>query len=214
MILTEKDKLITSPSANRMLNYISPVYDNDPYMLQVFEVIGKEIDEVVNWINDIENQPYPQFATFTLSFWEESIGLEVDNKLTTEERQNRIVTRLSTYFPITKQRLEKILSSVSGVPVEIEDFVEPYTFNVVLGFGQVSFKDLVIKTGEVKPAHLSYHITQKLETGFYLPATSVCGEEITVYPWSSTELETKGTINYGNAIRYVEHTSVYPERSV
>lgn len=207
-------EIIKSESAKRMMDYILPIYNDDPYMLHVFEAIGKEVDELVKWVSDIENGSYPQFATITLPFWEESIGLPIDNKMSIERRRSRIITRLSTYFPITRERMEKIISSVAGVPVEIEDFVGPYTFNIVLGFGEVGFKELLAEANEIKPAHLSFNVTQELNTGFFLPAATMTGEEITVYPWTSSELETKGTARYGSSMRYVEKTSVYPERSV
>lgn len=204
--------IIKSESAKRMMGYILPIYDDDPYMLHIFQTIGEEIDELVAWVEDIENQPLPQFATFTLPFWEESIGLPIDNNLSIERRRSRIVTRLSAYYPITKKRMEKIAASASGVSTEIEDFSGPYTFNVLLGFGSVNFEGLLSEVNEIKPAHLSFDVTQKLETGYFLPATTLTGEEITVYPWTPKRLETKGTAQYGSSARYVEKTSVYPKR--
>lgn len=194
------------------MSYILPLYDNDEYTLHIFEVIGKEVDELVSWVSDFENQPYPQFATFTLPYWEESLGLEVDEKLTVEHRRNRIITKLSTYFPITRQRLEMIASSAAGVPVTIEDFVNAYTFRVVLEpRGLVNLLDLINEVNETKPAHLSYLLTQNLNSTIFIAPSTVCGEEITVYPWQETSLETKGTAYLGTASRSIEKISIYPQ---
>lgn len=207
-----KDIIIESQAAKKMMESILSVYDNDEYMLYVFETIGKEIDELIKWVSDFENQPYPQFATFTLPFWEDSLGLEIDEKASVEVRRNRIITKLSTYFPITKFRLEQIASAVAGVPIIIEDFSGPYTFNVVLdGYGTVNFVELIQEVNEVKPAHLSFTVTQKLKESIYYSTVLLTGEEITVYPWQTSSIETKAKYVLGSAMQTIETLTVYPE---
>ncbi len=209
-----KDQIIQSQSAKQMMSYILPMYDNDEYMLHVFEAIGKEIDELITWVTDFENQPYPQFATFTLPYWEESLGLEVDRRLSIEQRRSRIITKLSTYFPITRYRLERIASAIAGVPVVVEDFTGPYTFNILLnGFGAINFRELLREVNEIKPAHLSFTVTQMMKAGFYLPTTTLTGEEVTIYPWTPRQIETRSRTKYASAAQSVETISIYPERS-
>lgn len=152
-----KNRIIKSESAKRILSYILPFYNNDPYMLHVFETIGVELDEVEDWILGIENQSFPQFATFTLPLWESSVGLESNRHLTNEQRRNHIVAKLSTYSPVTRDRVEQIVSSAIGSPAKIQDSPNSYVFNIILD--NEDYNDLFPIVSEVKPAHLSYKIT-------------------------------------------------------
>lgn len=154
-----KEEIVKSESAHRLMSYVLPVYDNDPYMLHIFEAIGKEWDQVVNWVEDIENQPYPQFATFTLPLWEESIGLETDDRLTDDQRRKRIITKMSTFNPMTRNRVEEVASSTVGYPVEINDLIGSYTFDIYLNPSLTDIRELIPVINEIKPAHLSYYFS-------------------------------------------------------
>lgn len=155
-----KDKIITNETSELLLSHILNFYDNDEYMLNIFKVIGQEMDELINWVTDFENQSYPQFATFTLPYWEESLRLEIDDNLSIEQRRGRITTKLGTYFPITKQRLESIASAAAGTGVTIQEFIADYTFGVdIKSSDLVDTISLFERINEVKPAHLSYIVT-------------------------------------------------------
>lgn len=61
--------------------------------------------------------------------------------------------------------------------------------------------------------HISIFLTSRGTT--YIAAYTAIGEEITVYPWSISELESKGEIKIGAAIsQTVETTTIYPKEVI
>lgn len=154
-----KDEIVTSESARRMLGYIVPIYDFDRIMLTVFQTVGVEVDELWDWVREIRLQAFPQTATWGLKYWEQRFRLPVNESMPIEERRKRIIVWMNTEWPVTRKRMETIVTEAAGVPAEVIENVAPYTFMVVLDWNTdapldlVSVRDVIEET---KPAHLAF----------------------------------------------------------
>lgn len=160
---SKRDEIITSESADRLLNYILPLYDNDKYILSIFEAKGIEFDNLQEIINQFYDQAFPQRATWSLFYWEQLFNLNVNVGEPYEERRKRLISFLGSGKPVTRNRLENQLSSLSGVNVNIVENLSPYTFRVILeNCTDGDYIALVRALEELKPAHLSYTIMPRI----------------------------------------------------
>ncbi|MFA9457439.1 putative phage tail protein [Halalkalibacter sp. AB-rgal2] len=152
------NNVVTSESAQHMLQMVINMYDQDEYSLWMYQVNGFEMDDLQNWTNDMREQVVPQLATWALEYYEEMLGLHVRNNMDIEARRLRILTQMNTFWPITPFRMEMIISQVARAPVQIIQNVSPYCFRVSI-FDQFNELDLRVVSETIenaKPAHLSY----------------------------------------------------------
>ena len=66
---------------------------------------------------------------------------------------------------------------------------------------------------ELKPARLmiNYKTVLEKESSFYIGATAIGGEQVTVYPWTTTEIKESGSLFYALGHQAVEKITVYPK---
>jgi hypothetical protein len=154
-------KILKSPSAQRAIDYIAPIYANAYAALWLMEVIGEETDLIVNWIDDYLEQVLPQTATWLLPYWEEEYGITPNDALTIEQRRNALLAVIRTRSPINPKKLESIVSLGTGLDVNIIENLTKYSFGVVfngisgLGYSKKA-RDIIDR---LKPAHLYYDMT-------------------------------------------------------
>jgi hypothetical protein len=157
-------EILKSESGKRMIGYVSPIYDQSRVMQAIFEANGREIDDLLRWIPDIEKQFFPQTATWGLKYWEQRLGLKTNEEIPIEERRNRVLMKLQTRWPMTPKRLETIISSIAGgITVKVLQAVDIYTFRVELENNDKPIDlYIVLETiDSTKPAHLSYEVGVK-----------------------------------------------------
>lgn len=158
-----KDSIVTSESAKQLMSYILPFYDNDEYILHLFQAIGLEFDKLYEILNKFEDQLFPQRATWSLFYWEQLFGLSSSTGETNEERRNRIIAFLGSGQPINRSRVESLLKTAAGVGVTIEENISPYTFRVLLENTHADYLSLTNLLNDIKPAHLSFTVSTKVK---------------------------------------------------
>ncbi|AJA42424.1 hypothetical protein AJ85_06605 [Alkalihalobacillus alcalophilus ATCC 27647 = CGMCC 1.3604] len=147
---------LTSESGKQMLSYVSPIYHHSRVMGSIFEANGKEIDLMKHNFEEIKLQLFPQTATWGLRYWEDSVGIEVNEYVSIEQRRRAVISKLATRFPITKNRFKRIVSSLSNAKVDIE-FIEDGHFITWFSNENEKIIDLMRvpeRAEEIKPAHL------------------------------------------------------------
>lgn len=149
-----RNDIVTSKSGKQMLDYILAIYDSDAYMLNIFEANGKELDDLWETVKSVREQVYPQFASWALNHWEDMLGIEA-NRLSTEERRQKVLIELNRYAPITRERMEDIVNQfVPTKDAEVIEFITDYAFEVILPIASMGNERLKKTVEEVKPAHL------------------------------------------------------------
>lgn len=153
------EQILTSPSAQKMIDYVSPVYGNSYVGLWIFQAIGKIIDPVADYANALRNEANPITSVLLLDLWEQHYALPKDSSLTTEQRQARIGAKLRSRGPCNPTRLASAISSaIGGIEVRIIENVAPNTFRVEIQDPIPSINPVVAILEKKKPAHLIYEM--------------------------------------------------------
>lgn len=210
--------MIKSQKGNEMFGYISPVYEQSLVMHSIFEAIGNEYDLANELSEDILKQLFPQTATWGLIYWEEAVKIVSNLSEAIERRRGKVIAKLQSRYIINPKRMSIILQNYTGADIEIIENIAPYTFEVKLtgreGFPK-SLEDLYKTVKKIKPSHASvrYKLISITQSSFYIGACTLCGEEVTVYPWSPKSIESKGTVNVaivqGSGM---ENITIYPRK--
>lgn len=212
-----KGQIVTSESGRRMLGYVLPIYDFDRFVLTVFQINGMQVDDLQKWTRELRDQAFPQTATWGLRYFEQMLGLPVNETQPIEERRRRILTWMLSEWPITRTRMEDIVRAYSGDQhAYIREIYDQYRFEVFFDLlTSFDLKQLFEVVDEVKPAHLSFSISMGLRQGdkrIFVGAAMTAGEEVTVYPWTVSELTSHGkTYIVAGRSNGIETATVFPK---
>ncbi|WP_058953153.1 phage tail protein I [Clostridium tyrobutyricum] len=189
----------------------------NPYFIKLSQdvklaLIYSRIDELdVQAVDELAWQMHVDFYDYTLSI----------------ESKRRLVKSSLEWHKIkgTPEAVEKASSSVFGNS-KLEEWFEyegePFFFRMDVditeqGASPENLKKLDILINEYKNKRSWLEIIRIFLTAkgtMYFASTISSGEEITVYPWLSTETVSKGKLNIATANRFVEETTIYPKREV
>ena len=209
--------MITSPKGRKFLGYISPIYDQSTIMQAILEAIGAEWDDVDRLTDEVFAQLFPQTATWGIVYWEWLLGIPPNDSLSIEQRRARVLTRMQTRWPMTKERMEQLVRTFSkDKQAFIREFFDQYRFEVLFNLTQsVDLETVYEVIEEAKPAHLGYSLVARLRQGekrVFISSTLLAGEEITVYPWTVRELTSRGEIFIAAGYNTgVDNMTVYPK---
>lgn len=157
---------ITTALGNRMVRSVSPIYDIDDYVLAIFEANGKVMNEISQVIEGLKREMYPQNATWTLSYWEDMLGIEYQKLPSDDERVQRVLFELNKYFTVTRHRLENIVNTfIDKKNALVEEVDEEYAFTIIIPVESKMSPGLRNAVEEVKPAHLLAIYEQVTEAG-------------------------------------------------
>ena len=144
------EQILTSESAKRMIDYVSPIYGKSRIGLWLFQIIGLELDDVKEICDDIYDQIFVSRATWSLPYWEKAYEITPLPDQTIEQRRQQIQQR-RVKKALNPARFEKILSSLSGVEAKIVENTGKNTFQVIF-YGTVNNYDEVLRIAkECKP---------------------------------------------------------------
>lgn len=209
--------MIASAKGKRFLEYVSPIYEQSIIMQAIMEAIGAEWDDVDRLTDDVFAQLFPQTATWGIVYWERLVGIPRNDSLSIEQRRVRVLTRMQTRWPMTKERMEQLVRTFSqDKHAFIREFFDQYRFEVLFSLTQsVDLETVYEVIEEAKPAHLSYSLMAGLRQGekrVFISSTLLAGEEITVYPWTVSELISRGKVFIAAGYNTgVDNMTVYPK---
>ena len=209
--------MIASAKGKRFLEYISPIYEQSIIMQAIMEAIGTEWDDVGRLTDEVFAQLFPQTATWGIVYWEMLLKIPVNKGLPIEQRRARVLGRMQTRWPMTKERMEQLVRTFSkDKQAFIREFFDQYRFEVLFSLTQpVDLGTVYEVIEEAKPAHLGYSMETRLRQGekrVFISSALLAGEEITVYPWTARELISRGKVfiaaGYNTGI---DNMTVYPK---
>lgn len=153
------EQILTSPTAQKMIDYVSPIYGNSYVGLWYIQIIGLILDKPVEYAEALMHEANPITSVLLLDMWEEHYAIPKDSSLTTEQRQARIAAKLKSRGPCNPSRLAAAVSSaIGGVEVRIRENIAPNTFLVEIQEYIPSVAPVVAVLEKKKPAHLVYQI--------------------------------------------------------
>jgi len=151
--------IIRSPEAEAFLRMVTQGFYDQSYIgLWLFEVMGREWDEMRAWSDELKSEIFVQTCTWSIEIWEWVYGFEPDETLTLEQRRQRILNRVRGVRPINPEAIRRGIQELAGTETEVHDFKGPYRFEVVLHPkpAPLPFEKILKYIREVKPSHLSY----------------------------------------------------------
>lgn len=146
------------------------------------------------------------------------IRADLENE-TLEFRKLRIKNRKMDKMPITHRSLEYKLKTLFGEGnYKVEVINNEYILKVEINtFDWNAFNEIVDNFRYIIPCNiiLKSILTQKIKSNLYYAGTITSGETITVYPWSSKTIESKGkiTIPIGSNTG-IDTTTIYPKKEM
>lgn len=157
--------ILRSKMAQRIIDFVSPIYGNSYVGLWIFQAIGIVLGDTYTIAEQLRYETNPGTAELLLDYWEDHYGIPRDSSLTTEQRRIRIIAKTQSRGPCNPKRLEAAVSaSLGGVPVEITENVAKNTFLVNIREYVTDFTAAVAVLERMKPAHLIYQIRIATQT--------------------------------------------------
>lgn len=155
--------IIRSPEAQNFLSMVTKgFYDRSYTGLWLYEVIGREWDEMAAWAEGMRAEINPQTCTWSIAIWEWVYGIEPDETLQLEYRRQRILSKFVGLKPINPEVIRRGVTALIGGAdgeVEVNDFAGPYRFEVILhpaGKKPLNYAKIFTYIREIKPAHLAF----------------------------------------------------------
>lgn len=157
--------ILTNETAQRIIDYVSPIYGNSYVGLWLFQAIGTALNEICTVAEKLRYETTPATADLLLDYWEREYGLASDPSLTKEQRRLKLIAKSLSHGPASPARLSSAISAaLGGVEVDITENVDQNTFLVNIRENVGSFVPAVAVLERMKPAHLVYQIQAATQT--------------------------------------------------
>lgn len=141
------------PAKDRMLEYLPPYYQASRVIEAILSAQGQEIDKLFEALDQTLEQFFVVSATWGLRYWEELLGLLVNETLPVDERRRQILAKRRG----VAQPLLVILQAIApGLEARFGGDIIPFVLPVKHNAAEYDF-GVLIPTLEIrKPAHKTY----------------------------------------------------------
>lgn len=151
--------ILTNELAQKMIDYVSPVYGNSYVGLWIFQAIGVALTDICAIAEQLRYETNASTSDLLIDYWEKHYGLPLDSSLTKEQRRERIINKKQSRGPCNRARLESAVSAtLGGAEVSITENIDKNTFRVNIHDVVPSFNPAVSLIERRKPAHLIYRV--------------------------------------------------------
>ena len=168
------DTFPTDETAKRMMERISPIYDQAYVMKWLQQVIGIEYGEMKRYIKSLPLQRFPEVATWGIKYLEQKYDIESDEAKPLERRRALVMAARPYRGPINPKRIETLVENVSGIKASVTEYPHDYLFRVDIDdTGKTADYEAITRTlDRTKPSHLDYtvNITGHLSGTAYVGA--------------------------------------------
>ena len=157
--------ILTDKTAQRIIDYVSPIYGNSYVGLWLYQAIGTALSEICSVADQLRYETNVCTTDLLLDFWELEYGITPDTSLTKEQRRARIIDKKLSRGPCNQAQVCAAVSTVlGGVEVDITENVAQNTFLVNIREPVDSIVPAVAVIERMKPAHLIYQIRVATQT--------------------------------------------------
>lgn len=151
--------ILTSKTAQRMIDFISPIYGNSYVGLWILQAQGTILDYDCQLAEELRHETNPATATLLLDMWEDHYKLERGTGLTVEQRRARLVEKMRVRGACNPAKMAAAVSTaLGGVAVEVIENVSKNKFRVKVLEPVDSLEPAIKVIDRIKPAHLIYDI--------------------------------------------------------
>ena len=147
--------IIHSPEAETFLQMVTKgFYDRSYIGLWIYEVIGREWDELRRWSEGMRTEIHPQTCTWSIAVWEWVYGFEPDENMTLPLRRQRLLQKISGARPVNQDLFRRNIANILSIPIEsvtIDELAGPYAFSVSILNGPDNVLTLTLQNIIVAP---------------------------------------------------------------
>lgn len=130
------DELPTREVAKDMMAMISPIYDKSYVAKWLYEVMGVPLGLAKDTALSLREQAFPETATWSIAYWEESYGIHPNESLSLEERRKQVIQKRNFRKPMNPARIEMLVENLCGRKTELVENVAPHTFEIKIAPGR------------------------------------------------------------------------------
>jgi uncharacterized protein YmfQ (DUF2313 family) len=142
-----------------LIDLLTDNYPKSPQVVGLQEAFSYYTDKLKTTKIDLFDQFHVETATWGLTAWEESLGIDADVSASKDFRRERICAKLRGTGTITKAMIEQTAAAYSNGEVEVIEDTANNSFKIkFVGTKGLppNMADLTLTIEEIKPAHLSY----------------------------------------------------------
>lgn len=200
----------------KLINYLPEVLRNFREFREVFETEEPELLKVQEELLKVLNDLFIEDATERgIKRWEKILKITPKATEGLKDRKFRIISYITRKLPFTLRTLEQMLETLCGKNnYEIELHHNDYEIEVRINLADnnnimdvLSLLEIIVPANLIKI--LKPYLTMRSEVPKYAIG-GMSGEEITVYPWRITDIETIGKQYFGLGYQSAETIFIYP----
>ena len=178
------EQILTSEIGQQIIQTVTNKYGNSYVGLWLFQVIGMSNDEVKSMVDDFKKQALPQTATWSLSLWEQSMGLPVNESESVEQRRQNIIEKRRRRNAMNPARIEEIISAMTGAAVRMDEDYAKNRFAIYISSIPSLVDELSVrkKLKVIKQSHKVFDIfyEQAIKGDIYIGGIIQKSKEITL----------------------------------
>lgn len=202
----------------KLINYLPEVLRNFREFREVFETEETELLKVQEEFLKVLNDLFVEDATERgVKRWEKILKITPKATEGLKDRKFRIISYITRKLPFTLRTLEQMLETLCGKNnYEIELHHNDYEIEVRINLADNNnIMDVLSLLEIVVPANLIQILKSYLTMRSEVPKYAIggmSGEEITVYPWTVSELTSRGKVFIAAGYNTgVDNMTVYPK---
>lgn len=200
----------------KLINYLPEVLKNYKEFQKTFEAEEPEFENLQDELSKVLKDLFVEDASERgIKRWEKLLKIVPKATDSLNDRRFRIATRLIRKLPFTYRTLQQMLETLCGKGnYDVELRHNNYEIEIKINLVKNNnIMDILSLLEIVVPANLiqilKSYLTVRSEVPKYAIET-MSGEEITVYPWNITDIESAGKQYFGLGYQSAETIIIYP----
>lgn len=198
--------MLHSETGKMLFEWITSIYDDCKIMIQVYEALGVQFDNVNYMFEDILKQIFPQTATWGLELWERRLNLPTNESENMENRRGKVIAKIQSKVTVNPETMAIITKNFTGADIKIIEWLKDWTFAV-----QTDAKNMnkafeihkIIK--RIKPSHMAYVLQFILQqdANMYIGACTYVGLVQTILPYDLSPIEVEVNTYAGGTYTHI-----------
>lgn len=142
-----------------LISHYQDFWVSSPEFVDLQEAMEPEIMALRAYQGDVAKQLAVSTATWGLRYWEETLGITVDESKSLDFRRSRIASKLRGSGVVTVALVKSVAESFSNGDVDVTEYPAEYRLEIKF-VGTVgippNMEDLTASLREIMPAHLQW----------------------------------------------------------
>lgn len=204
---TLKEIMLHSSTGKMMFDWITGIYDDCKIMIEIYEALGVQFDDVNYMFDDILRQMFPQTATsWGIELWEMRLNLPSNYSDSLENRRGRVITKIQSKVTVNPETMAAITKNFTNVDVKIVEWIKDWTFAVQADAEHMRKEPEIYKIiKRIKPSHMAFVLQFMLlqDINVYFGACTHVGFVHTILPYDLSPIEVEVKPRAGGSYTHI-----------